>query len=642
MAATNILKEPATAGGSNRLVVILPLVGLYAATVVAYLAGFRLNLAAPISNIILLLTGVTAGIAGVRRAFADPSARGVWLCFGLAGFAAAASHVAWTLGATGVTPIWLLLLSSLAFTAGAAGALNTRERASAVEVGLDTALVLGAATVVVLRWAPAGREALQAGLQTMSNTEVNVVLAPISAIASLFFAAIALSEMAGPGTLAIMAAALSFGVATLPLALRGDECCRSGNPLVLAAAAGWLLVSFAAFHRAGNGQLATSAATWRMRHAIAPAVALLIGVAVVDAALRPPLNGLTALAIGSLALILAVQLTELLYASRRHGADRLELAASRKLIEISNALTGATDLGETQTLVTGLARRLLNCKSTALLMLIDGGHSMELKAATGFSDSVIGMRFPLDGSFTAQVIASGQPGSHADAESEPYLVSDKWPRGEARLAVAPLLCRGDTIGALSCIGNHAFDETDLELLGTLADQAALAIENSLLFEQVHALSLTDPLTGLANRRQLERDLGREFAAARRGRKLVAVMFDLNAFKAYNDRHGHLAGDQALRAFGAVLTTETRAMNLAARYGGDEFVALLADSDFFGAQIFIQRVKQQFADTSLGLGFGALTVSAGMAEYQSEMLHPAHLLAAADRALYESKGRRATT
>src|SRR5690606_20433581 len=133
---------------------------------------------------------------------------------------------------------------------------------------------------------------------------------------------------------------------------------------------------------------------------------------------------------------------------------------------------------------------------------------------------------------------------------------------------------------------------------------------------VRALSLTDPLTGLANRRQLARDLNREFAAAVRGRRLIAVIFDLDNFKEYNDRYGHPAGDEVLRLFGQALAAETRAMNLAARYGGDEFVALLADTTPEGTEIFIERVAARFRESMDQLGHMMLTISAGYAEYSS--------------------------
>jgi len=213
--------------------------------------------------------------------------------------------------------------------------------------------------------------------------------------------------------------------------------------------------------------------------------------------------------------------------------------------------------------------------------------------------------------------------------------------GHAPVAAAPLVYRGRPLGALfACFRDTPFDDADLELLGALADQAAIAIENARLFEQVRALSLTDPLTGLANRRQLERELAREFAAARRGRRVVAVVFDLDGFKAYNDRYGHLAGDELLRAFGDLLASETRAMNLAARYGGDEFVVVLSDSDRASAQAFVDRVQAAFPQRAAQLGRAWVTVSAGVAEYDPSMQGPHDLIAAADRALYEAKSARA--
>jgi diguanylate cyclase (GGDEF)-like protein len=187
--------------------------------------------------------------------------------------------------------------------------------------------------------------------------------------------------------------------------------------------------------------------------------------------------------------------------------------------------------------------------------------------------------------------------------------------------------------------DRPFLPEELELLGALADQTAPVIHNAQLFEQVRTLSRTDPLTGLANRRQLEHDLAREFAAARRGRRLITVLFDLDYFKAYNDRYGHVAGDEVLRTFGAVLAIETRAMNLAARYGGDEFVALLSDTPREGVEIFVQRVATRFDEEMARLGRGVVTVSAGIAEFTPEMREINDLIAASDRALYSIKGDR---
>ncbi|MBI4539759.1 MAG: GGDEF domain-containing protein [Gemmatimonadetes bacterium] len=148
------------------------------------------------------------------------------------------------------------------------------------------------------------------------------------------------------------------------------------------------------------------------------------------------------------------------------------------------------------------------------------------------------------------------------------------------------------------------------------------------------VSLTDPLTLLPNRRYATLVLYSEFSAAQRGRPLAIVFFDLDHFKAYNDRFGHTVGDDALRALGRVLTASTRHMNLSARYGGEEFLSVLSDCDVHGAVAFAERIRAGLRAESLR--GGPLTLSAGVAVYQAMMDDTESLLRAADRALYEAK------
>lgn len=154
-------------------------------------------------------------------------------------------------------------------------------------------------------------------------------------------------------------------------------------------------------------------------------------------------------------------------------------------------------------------------------------------------------------------------------------------------------------------------------------------------DKVEDLAFTDLLTGLPNRRHARFVLENEFAAAERGRVLSVILFDLDHFKEYNDTYGHQAGDEALELFAEVLLRTTRRMNLSARFGGEEFLTVLAGSDVEGAFSFAERVRTALRARSLGSP--PLTVSAGVAEYQSVMGSPSELLAAADRALYEAKG-----
>jgi diguanylate cyclase (GGDEF)-like protein len=147
------------------------------------------------------------------------------------------------------------------------------------------------------------------------------------------------------------------------------------------------------------------------------------------------------------------------------------------------------------------------------------------------------------------------------------------------------------------------------------------------------LALMDELTEIPNRRLANLILEKEFAAARRGRPVTVVLFDLDRFKDFNDRHGHAAGDQALRTFVGVLRSRTRRMDLTARYGGEEFLAILSGGEVEGGRRFAEAVRQELESAVGDRGF---TVSAGVAQHDEAMESAAELIAAADRALYQAK------
>ncbi len=153
-------------------------------------------------------------------------------------------------------------------------------------------------------------------------------------------------------------------------------------------------------------------------------------------------------------------------------------------------------------------------------------------------------------------------------------------------------------------------------------------------ERAFRLALTDDLTGLPNRRSARWFLDKEFAAAERGRSVAVVLFDLDHFKRYNDRHGHPAGDAALRAVGRVLDLVTRRMNLSARYGGEEFICVLSSAAVEDALVFVGKVREALRRAAIPAG--PVTVSAGVAAYVAGMDSPDDLLCAADRALYRAK------
>jgi two-component system, cell cycle response regulator len=156
-----------------------------------------------------------------------------------------------------------------------------------------------------------------------------------------------------------------------------------------------------------------------------------------------------------------------------------------------------------------------------------------------------------------------------------------------------------------------------------------------LVAQLHGMATIDGLTGVANRRTFEIVLAREVARAQRtGTSLALIVVDLDHFKAINDTYGHEVGDQVLRHVGAALSSGCRGVDLAARFGGEEFVVIVPGASVLGVTVAAERFRTLVAH-------GApveCSASAGVAVYPDLVSDPSELLAAADEALYEAKSR----
>jgi diguanylate cyclase (GGDEF)-like protein len=202
----------------------------------------------------------------------------------------------------------------------------------------------------------------------------------------------------------------------------------------------------------------------------------------------------------------------------------------------------------------------------------------------------------------------------------------------------PLRASKSTFGTLFLFGRH-FDEESRLTAASLVGQSVIALDNANLHRIVERQALVDGLTGLANRRQAEDALATELSRADRfGGPLSVVIGDLDDFKAVNDDYGHPVGDTVLREFARVLDRSVRDVDVAARWGGEEFLLVLPGTDADGAVRLAQRIREHLADTNLLSSDGLpiwVTASFGVAEAQEES-GPADLVAAADAALYEAK------
>lgn len=325
---------------------------------------------------------------------------------------------------------------------------------------------------------------------------------------------------------------------------------------------------------------------------------------------------------------------------RRREAEQLE--------EIGRALTSKLDPDQVVRLVIAAASDLLDVDGVAV-WLKDARSSGTCRVADSGGDIAlpIGLEWALEGELFETLVDHHEPvvmENLASPSSDlPQNVAEHLTGGSA--IGVPLILGGQVEGILTAGSRQPrrFNREDIAVLQRLASQACVALGNARLHANLHALSLTDPLTGLPNRRRLQIHLDHEVAAARRGRPMSIAVFDIDKFKHYNDTFGHIAGDEILRAVGGVLLTENRAMNVVARYGGDEFVSVLSETDLEGARHFVERVEERVAERvaeSETLAKFGISISIGCAEFDPDSMASVNdILRAADADMYDAKAKR---
>jgi diguanylate cyclase (GGDEF)-like protein len=204
----------------------------------------------------------------------------------------------------------------------------------------------------------------------------------------------------------------------------------------------------------------------------------------------------------------------------------------------------------------------------------------------------------------------------------------------------PLRAGTTNFGHLILTGPGFDDEHRLTAV-SIAAHAVVALENARLHRIVREQALVDGLTGLANRRHAQRSLEHELArAVRFGDNLAVVLCDLDDFKVVNDQHGHLAGDDVLRELATVLEATVRTVDIAARWGGEEFALILPGTGAAGAAQLAERARVALASRTILTQEGVpvrVTASFGVASWP-EHGEGDELFGAADSALYEAKNR----
>ncbi|MBI4534523.1 MAG: sensor domain-containing diguanylate cyclase [Candidatus Melainabacteria bacterium] len=205
--------------------------------------------------------------------------------------------------------------------------------------------------------------------------------------------------------------------------------------------------------------------------------------------------------------------------------------------------------------------------------------------------------------------------------------------------LVPLVLRECVLGVIflqECRESRQWSIDDTALLGSLADQLSVAIENADLHEEKACQARTDGLTGVANRRHFTEVFHLEFERARRYEQpLSLIVADLDYLKKVNDTFGHQAGDEAIKSIARVMRQSSRAIDLAARYGGEEFCLLLPNTDLEMAKQIAERLRRLICSEKVA-GPGSVSASIGIASYPNHGSSPDAIFQQADVALYEAK------
>jgi len=334
----------------------------------------------------------------------------------------------------------------------------------------------------------------------------------------------------------------------------------------------------------------------------------------------------------------------------RMVAQSTELArradSQRRLLEINERLLSTLD---PNTVLETIAQGLKSVVDYDNLIICQLDHEAQLLrpllARDAHVEEVMRHLIPLGQGLTSWAVQRREPLLINDALNDPRALQiPGTPADPEALIIVPLIADGEAVGALNIgrIGREEvyFSQDDFELVQLFAGQASIALRNATEHHAVSIRAETDALTGLANHGAFQRDLGRMVEAADAAvrpaeRRLSVLMMDLDRFKAYNDRHGHPAGDALLHRAANTIYGAARSDDRVYRYGGDEFALILPGTTVTDATSVAQRIRRAVARLTAG-DPTPVTITVGVAGMPGDANDRPGLIAAADMALYYGK------
>ncbi|MEK6335045.1 MAG: diguanylate cyclase [Acidobacteriota bacterium] len=326
-------------------------------------------------------------------------------------------------------------------------------------------------------------------------------------------------------------------------------------------------------------------------------------------------------------------------AAERHGfIDSIRRFAER---------IDASEPGQTYQSIVAESADLLNAERGSLLLFDEAANLLTLTAARGMRASLKDVApVPLGEGIAGSVLRDGIALAGTMDELGRESSSERGYKTNSFISY-PISIGNRRFGVLNLadrIDGGTYDAADVSIIELVAPQIALALERASWQQranQFQLMSITDPLTGLHNRRYLEARLSEELSRSKRyNYPLSFMMIDIDDFKLYNDRNGHQAGDRALEMTAQCLRAALRKIDVASRYGGEEFSILLPQTTLQEAGVLADRVRRKILSTQFPHGksqpLGAVTVSIGLSTFSASLDSAEAIVRAADRALYHAK------
>lgn len=316
-------------------------------------------------------------------------------------------------------------------------------------------------------------------------------------------------------------------------------------------------------------------------------------------------------------------------------AELQRLHAEQVLLsDMSELLHGCRTMAEAYQVIERFLPQLFPELNGALGMLNASGNLVEIVSSWGQQSGTQDQFAPED----CWALRRGRPHLVRSAATD---VACAHATGNHACLCHPLLAQNETGGMLFLSGpSNAIDDAGRRLAQAVGEQISLALANLRLHEWLRIQSIRDPLTGLYNRRYMEASLERELARARRhGHGVGVLMCDIDHFKRFNDTYGHEAGDALLVEFARLLRSRVREDDIVCRYGGEEFVLILPDTDQDAAARRADALREAVHELRVqhrGQLLGEVTLSLGVSAYPMHGTSPESLCRSADAALYQAK------